>query len=491
MAFVNIDLVKVDIPSLGKTIVLAFGDEVKVLNTTPQKIEVELTMIGGGTHTKVSGFIKNKKVGGQKILVNTNNKVLKVDYVDVQQGDGSVIETPKGKVVLVDGGENQMFARYLAGRFHGTSLNSPREVDCILVTHGDGDHFAGLPEIFKSEKNTRKSSQCFLQPKRVYHNGLVKRPGKINNKKVKDEEMFGQTAEITDSTNNKKALVITELVDDLTQVADSLMNKHFKAWKKVLTAYNQRSPITYKHLRKGDDAAFDFLKSENIKVEVLGPLMTTDGTVTGLKFLKEPPDKVRSGQEVFDLEDFESKSLSASHTVNGHSIILRLTYGDFRFLFSGDLNDEAERTLVKHDKDKLQADVLKVPHHGSADFSSAFLKAVAPSVSIVSSGDENSQKEYIHPRANLVGSLGRYSKLEEPLIFITELVAFFETKGVATDSEGKNFFAFSRPTFGIVKVRTDGKRLLVYTNSRKDEMKEAYAFTMENGKLKPSDILKI
>ncbi len=410
MAFVNIDLVKVDIPSLGKILVLAFGDEVKVLDTTPQKIEIELTMIGGGTHTKVSGFIKNKKVGGQKILVDTNNKVLKVDYVDVQQGDGSVIETPNGKVVLVDGGENQMFARYLAGRFHGTSAESPREVDCILVTHGDGDHFAGLPEIFKSEKNKRKSSQCFLQPTRIYHNGLVKRPGKINNKNVKDEDMFGQTAEITDSTNNKKALVITELVDDLTQVADDLMNKHFKAWKKALNAYKQRGQITFKHLRKGDDAAFDFLGDENIKVEVLGPLTTTDGTTTGLKFLKEPPDKVRSGQEIFDLEEFDSKTLSASHTVNGHSIILRLTYGDFRFLFSGDLNDEAERALVKHDKDKLQADVLKVPHHGSADYSSAFLKAVAPSVSIVSSGDENSQKEYIHPRANLIGSLGRYSK---------------------------------------------------------------------------------
>jgi beta-lactamase superfamily II metal-dependent hydrolase len=490
MAFVNIDLVKVEIPSVDKTIVLAFGDEVKVLSKTPQQIEIELSMIKNGTHTKVSGFIKNKKVGGQEILVDTRNNVLKIDYVDVQQGDGSIIESPKGKIVVVDGGENQMFARYLAGRYPDSSLNSPREVDCILVTHGDGDHFAGLPEIFKSEKNTRKSSRLFMQPKRVYHNGLIKRPGKINGKKVKEEEMFGQTAEITDNLNNKKTLVVTELVDDLTHIADDQMNKHFKAWKKALSAYNQRRPITFRHLQKGDDTAFDFLNEENIKVEVLGPLMTTDGTTTGLKFLKSPPNKVRSGQEVFDLDDADFKTFSASHTVNGHSIIFRLTYGDFRFLFSGDLNDEAERALVKDDKDKLQADVLKVPHHGSADFSSAFLRAVAPSVSIVSSGDENSQKEYIHPRANLVGALGRFSKLEEPLIFITELVAFFEMKGAVTDAKLGSFFAFSRPTFGIVKVRTDGKRLLVYTNSRKEEMKEAYAFTMENGKPKPADILK-
>jgi beta-lactamase superfamily II metal-dependent hydrolase len=491
MPFINIDLVKADIPSEKKIIVLAFGDEVKVINKTPQQIEIELSIIKNGTHTKVSGFIKNKKVGGKEILVDVNNNVLKVDYIDVQQGDGSVIETPQGKVMLVDGGENQMFARYLAGRFHDTTLVSPLIVDCILITHGDGDHFAGLPEIFNSEKSPRKSSQLFMQPKRVYQNGLVKRPGKMNGVDIKDEAMFGKTAEITDNQTNKKTLVITDLADDLTKIDDSQMNTPFKSWKKVLVEYNNRQPITFKHLQKGDDAAFDFLKPENIKIDVLGPLMTTDGVTKGLKFLKTPPDKVRSGQEVFDLEDFDSNTFSASHTINGHSIIFRLTYGDFHFLFSGDLNNESERRLVKTDKDKLQAEVLKVPHHGSADFSSAFLKAVAPSISVISSGDENSQKEYIHPRANLLGSLGRYSKLDEPLIFITELVAFFETKGVATDSDGKTFFAFSRPTFGIVKVRTDGKRLLVFTNSRKDEMKEAYAFTMKNGTPVPADILKI
>ena len=38
--------------------------------------------------------------------------------------------------LLVDGGDNRMFARYLAGRFRGTSKEKPRVVDCIVVTHG-------------------------------------------------------------------------------------------------------------------------------------------------------------------------------------------------------------------------------------------------------------------------------------------------------------------------------------------------------------------
>ena len=47
-----------------------------------------------------------------------------------------------------------------------------------------------------------------------------------------------------------------------------------------------------------------------------------------------------------------------------------------------------------------------MPHHGSADFSGAFLQAVSPVVSVVSSGDDTARKEFIHPRATLVGALG-------------------------------------------------------------------------------------
>jgi hypothetical protein len=39
-----------------------------------------------------------------------------------------------------------------------------------------------------------------------------------------------------------------------------------------------------------------------------------------------------------------------------------------------------------------------------------------------------------------------------------------------------SFFAFSRAAFGLVMVRTDGDRLLVYTNSGRTDFKEVYAF---------------
>jgi Metallo-beta-lactamase superfamily len=80
------------------------------------------------------------------------SKVLTVDFVDVQQGDGCVVESPSGKVVLVDGGDNQMFARYLAARYRGTSQEDPREVEAIVVTHGDADHFSSTTTACRARR---------------------------------------------------------------------------------------------------------------------------------------------------------------------------------------------------------------------------------------------------------------------------------------------------------------------------------------------------
>ena len=61
------------------------------------------------------------------------------------------------------------------------------------------------------------------------------------------------------------------------------------------------------------------------------------------------------------------------------------------------------------------------------------------------------------------------------------MVAFLKTEGWATldDASKKKFFAFSRSAYGIVHVRTDGERILVFTHTGKRDLKEAYAFTID------------
>ncbi len=497
---------------------LAWGDRVEVEDVTGEHVEIKTTTFvnrpdGSIEPVATPGFIVPPASSDIKpeevVATREESRVLKVDFVDIQQGDASAIETPEGKLILVDGGENQLFARYLASRYRGTSVTEPKEVECIVVTHGDADHFAGLIEIQESETHDVPYKRIFIQPRRVYHNGLVKRPGS-----VKDKQAFGETAEA------EGTLVITELETGLLEVDDSKMNKHFLRWKETLASYAARGSIEFRRLSQGDGDAFGFLASEKLKVEVLGPILTEVGDIRGLRFLGEPEDGPRIGHH--SLEDHPQdrfRGLSPSHTINGHSVVLRLTYGAFSFLFAGDLNEESELDLVRAHERKdvdLRSEVLKVPHHGSDDFLPEFIGAVAPVISVISSGDESARTEYIHPRATLVGALGKHSRAAEPLIFVTELVAFFKAEGFmrpefhelaedgaalieagqpAVNETAKargEFFAFSRTAFGLVRTRTDGRRLLVYTNSGRTDLKEAYAFEAHpSGDPEPVKVRKV
>jgi beta-lactamase superfamily II metal-dependent hydrolase len=484
---------------------LGWGDYVEVLETTTAHVRINTVKFeeqndGSILPVPSEAYICPTKSSGVKpadiVIPKQENKVLKVNFVDVQQGDGSVIESPDGKIILVDGGDNQLFARYLAARFRGTSATEPKEIDCILVTHGDADHFAGLTKIHESETNSEPKKRFFIAPRRVYHNGLVKRPSKDKNgKTIPEKALLGPTKVIDSET------ILTDLVDSLLDVPDEEMNLPFRQWKKALRTWNDRHTIEFRRLSFGEDDAFDFFNGDGLEISVLGPFLTEKGNTTGLKFLGNPPKGPRIGHESLELGNEGFRGFSASHTINGHSVVFRLRYGGFSFLFSGDLNDEASRILArKHQLGEinLRSEVFKVPHHGSADFSGALIQMVSPIISIVSSGDESAKKEYIHPRATLMGALGRHSRVDEPLIFVTELVAFFKLEGWARLTDKKkgeqrgDFFAFSRAAYGLVKTRTDGNRMLVYTDSGKVDMKEAYAYALdENGLPVPSPVVRV
>lgn len=488
--YINLDLAKVYREENGKKKFvreLAWGDAVKVRKETADAVEIDFD--------GAPAFIAKRKGGGEVVVDRKEARVLKVDFIDIQQGDGSIIETPDGKVILIDGGDNQLFARYLAARYRGSSDARPKEIDCILVTHGDADHFVGLTKIFDSEELEDPRKRLFIHPKRVYHNGLVKRPSKKNGKARRDEEMLGATREVDGK------LFITGLENDVLKVDDAELNGPFLKWKKALQHWKRRGAIKIRRLEIGDHDAFDFLRDEDIDVQVLGPITETIKGKPALRFLGNPPKGPRIGHESLAVEESGFSGKSASHTINGHSVIFRLTYGQFNLLFTGDLNDESGRALAReHNRGaiNLRAEVFKVPHHGSADFSGAFIQAVSPVISVISSGDESAKKEYVHPRATIMGTLGKYSRVEEPLIFCTELVAFFSLVGtIERDVKPKKgeeplsnrFTAFERSSFGIVKVRTDGQRLLVYTNSGKKDMWEAYAYTIDDyGKPSPARV---
>src|SRR4029453_11498458 len=108
----NVDLARVfDAPEKGKFLrVMAWGDAVEVVRVTAEHVEGKLFTFEpadeGFTPGASSGFIVPPAgiKPAQVVLPKTDDRVLRVNFVDVQQGDGAVIETAKGTVVLIDGG---------------------------------------------------------------------------------------------------------------------------------------------------------------------------------------------------------------------------------------------------------------------------------------------------------------------------------------------------------------------------------------------------
>jgi len=88
---------------------------------------------------------------------------------------------------------------------------------------------------------------------------------------------------------------------------------------------------------------------------------------------------------------------------NNSSLALRAEVDGVRILLPGDEEIEAQRELRASGAD-LRADVLKVPHHGSAYFDPDFLAAVHAEVGVISVGLHN---DYGHPSPRLLAELAR------------------------------------------------------------------------------------
>jgi competence protein ComEC len=99
--------------------------------------------------------------------------------------------------------------------------------------------------------------------------------------------------------------------------------------------------------------------------------------------------------ELLFLHPTDVSTVEGEVNANDLSLVFRLQYGDFRMLFTGDLPGEIEDRLTRERGDELEAQVLKVAHHGSASSSRPrFLAAVHPGLAVISAGRGN---VYGHP----------------------------------------------------------------------------------------------
>ncbi|RME24400.1 MAG: MBL fold metallo-hydrolase, partial [Deltaproteobacteria bacterium] len=167
-----------------------------------------------------------------------------------------------------------------------------------------------------------------------------------------------------------------------------------RTYAAVMDAVEEEA-ITYRPARRGQSYALD----DGARIEVLFP----DG---------RPLRNTRSD-------------------LNSNSVVVRLTHGDDCFLFVGDAEDPTERVLLREGIEPC--DVLKVAHHGSAhSTSAAWLRAVQPSIAVVSVGADN---RYGHPDGETLARL---------------------------ESAGATVFRTDRD--GTILLESDGERIVVTTH---------------------------
>jgi competence protein ComEC len=231
---------------------------------------------------------------------------LRVEFLDVGQGDSIFITFPNGETMLVDGGGKLGFNKiYVKNEFSDEpELFEPDKqnigetvvsnflwekgydkVDYILATHADADHIQGLSDIARNFKI--------------------------------EAALFGRTP---------------------------FKDENFAALYSIL----QKRGIKPIRISRGEVLTFG-----DVKIEVLFPART---------------------DEISD---------------NNHSIVLRIVFGERKFLLTGDIEKETEKELLQN-PELLQADVVKIAHHGSRTSSTReFIDAARAQIAVIPVGKDS------------------------------------------------------------------------------------------------------
>jgi len=334
--------------------------------------------------------------------------LLELYSIDVGQGDGVLLRTPDFRHLLIDGGyprssqpSGKSAADFVDWKFARDYGHDTIRIDALIASHNDHDHYGGLDDLLDVAQ-TAELDAGRVTVEHFFHAGLS----------------WWKTASggrtLGPRLTAMGGRVITQLLGDrvAAEAATGGTGPQLQgAWgsfmRKVVaarTAQGTSTPITRLSHASGLLPGFEGGDGGPV-VRVLGPVERSAGGLPGLAWLG-----------------------SESLTTNGQSLLLRVDYGRCRILLTGDLNQASQQALMKHyegDEDVFACDVAKCCHHGSEDVSFAFLQAMKPAATIISSGDAEGHD---HPRPRIVAASGltgyqtfKNDQMLTPLVYSTEI----------------------------------------------------------------------
>ncbi len=165
---------------------------------------------------------------------------------------------------------------------------------------------------------------------------------------------------------------------------------HFGSMADVLRRYNVASVMATDYETKQASYSELLKVVEQQKIPVLRP-WNSDFVIDNVHFNFLFP--------------YSSMAKTKLQTANNASIVFKLSYGTMDFLFTGDAEAPVEEKLLANNKNDLEAEVLKLGHHGSDTSSTEdFLKTVKPQFAIASVGINNT---FGHPSPLIINRLAR------------------------------------------------------------------------------------
>ena len=105
----------------------------------------------------------------------------------------------------------------------------------------------------------------------------------------------------------------------------------------------------------------------------------------------------------FDVLWPDRKKFISENGINNNSLVLKLNYNSFSCLFTGDIEEIAEKKILQEYKDNekiLNSTILKVAHHGSKTSSiEEFIEKVKPKIALIGVGENNN---FGHPNSDVL-----------------------------------------------------------------------------------------
>ena len=106
---------------------------------------------------------------------------------------------------------------------------------------------------------------------------------------------------------------------------------------------------------------------------------------------------------------FPEEKLIENNVLNNNSIVFKFISNNFSMLFTGDIEEIAEKRIceIYNNTSQLKSDILKAAHHGSKTSSTdEFLTLVKPKIVLIGVGEDNN---FGHPDTEIIKRFEKYT----------------------------------------------------------------------------------